>query len=109
MEMQLIDRNSIPNYKIWGMMTVGGLKQPAEMRIVMWDDLMQMPVITPESLVRHGSWNGEGDGYADGEIVLDVWYCSECGHCIDEGIDDTALLPKYCPNCGAKMDLDAEE
>lgn len=54
--------------------------------------------------VRHGMWIGEGDGYADGEIVMDVWYCSECDHCIDEGIDDEAVLPNYCPNCGAKMD-----
>lgn len=54
--------------------------------------------------VKHGRWVGEGDGYADGEIVLDVWYCSECNHCIDDGTDDPDLLPNYCPNCGAKMD-----
>ena len=52
---------------------------------------------------RCGVWVGEGDGYADGEIVLDVWYCSECNHCIDDGTDDPELLPKYCPECGAKM------
>ena len=54
--------------------------------------------------VVHGRWDGEGDGFADGEIVLDVWYCSECGHCIDDGTDDPCVLPNYCPNCGAKMD-----
>lgn len=59
--------------------------------------------------VRHGQWDGESDGYAetaDGEMapVVDVWYCSECGHCIDEGIDDETLLPNYCPHCGAHMD-----
>lgn len=59
--------------------------------------------------MRRGQWDGESDGYAEdenGEMVpvVDVWYCSECGHCIDEGIDDEALLPNYCPNCGAKMD-----
>ena len=54
--------------------------------------------------VKHGSWLGEGDGYADGELVYDVWYCSECNHCIDDGTDDPDLLPNYCPNCGAKMD-----
>ena len=54
--------------------------------------------------VRHGQWDGEGDGYADGEIVIDVWYCSECGYCIDDGTDDPNILPNYCPNCGAKMD-----
>lgn len=59
--------------------------------------------------VRHGRWDGEGDGYAeteDGEMALvyDVWNCSECGYTIDEGIDAPGLLPNYCPNCGAKMD-----
>ena len=53
--------------------------------------------------VRHGRWYGEGDGYADGEIVIDVWYCSECGYCIDDGTDDPNILPNYCPNCGAYM------
>ncbi|MGM9640580.1 MAG: hypothetical protein ACI3V3_04365 [Faecousia sp.] len=54
--------------------------------------------------VVHGQWDGEGDGYADGEIVLDVWYCSVCGYCIDDGTDDPHILPNYCPNCGARMD-----
>ena len=58
--------------------------------------------------VVHGQWEGEGDGYADGEIVLDVWYCSQCGYCIDDGTDNPDLLPKYCPGCGAKMDGAAE-
>lgn len=48
-------------------------------------------------------WIGEADGYADGELVYDVWYCSECNHCIDDGTDEVDLLPNYCPNCGAKM------
>lgn len=54
--------------------------------------------------VVYGQWDGEGDGYADGEIVLDVWHCSQCGYCIDDGTDNPDCLPKYCPNCGAKMD-----
>lgn len=58
--------------------------------------------------VVYGQWEGEGDGYADGEIVLDVWHCSQCGYCIDDGTDNPDCLPKYCPNCGAKMDGAAE-
>ena len=54
--------------------------------------------------VKHGEWTGEADGYADGKLVYDVWYCSECNYCIDNGTDDPELLPNYCPNCGAKMD-----
>ena len=53
--------------------------------------------------VQHGCWSGEGDGYADGELVFDVWHCSNCDHCIDDGTDDPERLPNYCPNCGAKM------
>ena len=54
--------------------------------------------------VRTGHWIGEGDGYADGEIVYDVWYCSECNYCIDDGTDDPEKLPRYCQGCGARMD-----
>ena len=52
---------------------------------------------------KEGEWVGEADGYADGELVYDVWYCSECNHCIDDGTDDADLLPNFCPNCGAHM------
>lgn len=54
--------------------------------------------------VVHGRWIGEADGYADGELVYDVWNCSKCDYCIDDGTDNPELLPNYCPNCGAKMD-----
>ena len=57
-----------------------------------------------DASVRHGCWIGEGDGYADGELVYDVWNCSECDYCIDDGTDDPELLPKYCPGCGALME-----
>ena len=60
-------------------------------------------IVDPESLRPKGRWVGEGDGYADGELVYDVWYCSECNHCIDDGTDDPKMLPNYCPNCGMKM------
>ena len=56
------------------------------------------------SIQKHGEWIGEADGYADGELVYDVWYCSECNHCIDDGTDSPDFLPNYCSNCGAKMD-----
>lgn len=52
----------------------------------------------------YGQWIGEGDGYADGAMVYDVWHCSVCDYCIDDGTDDPARLPKYCAGCGAKMD-----
>lgn len=54
--------------------------------------------------VVQGQWIGEGDGYADGVLVCDVWHCSVCDYTIDDGTDDPARLPKYCAGCGAKMD-----
>lgn len=67
------------------------------------DKLQKVPAANVAPVV-HGQWDAEGDGYADGEIVLDVWYCSKCGYCIDDGTDNPDCLPKYCPNCGARMD-----
>lgn len=26
-----------------------------------------------------GSWEGSADGYADGELIYDMWTCSKCG------------------------------
>ena len=51
--------------------------------------------------VKHGHYVGEGDGYANGELVYDTWKCSECG-CVFE---DEYEKPTYnfCPNCGADM------
>lgn len=69
------------------------------------DEMAKEPTIDP---AKHGLWIAEGDGYADGEMVYDVWYCSECNHCIDDGIDDPEKLPHYCPNCGAKMDANTD-
>ena len=50
---------------------------------------------------KTGEWVGEADGYADGELVYDVWYCSTCDYCIET--DEQDELPNYCPNCGTKM------
>ena len=68
-----------------------------------YDLIDKCPTIDPESLRPLGVWVGEADGYADGDLVYDVWYCSDCNYCIDDGTDDPDLLPNYCPNCGAKM------
>ena len=47
-------------------------------------------------------WIGEGDGYADGEMVYDVWHCSNCDYTVDEG-DNEPPQYNFCPNCGADM------
>lgn len=77
-----------------------GLREAAHM-------IEEAPAVEAAPVV-HGQWIGEADGYADGELVYDVWNCSKCDYCIDDGTDNPELLPNYCPNCGAKMDLEEE-
>lgn len=59
--------------------------------------------------VRHGRWEGHShsrycgtDDFGD-PIYKDgvVYYCSECRR-------KTVIKERYCPNCGAKMDLEDE-
>ena len=66
-------------------------------------EIDKIPTIDPESLRPTAQWDGEYDGYADGNPVYDVWSCSSCGYSIDDGTDDPELLPKFCPGCGARM------
>lgn len=40
----------------------------------------------------------EGDGYADGEMVYDSFYCPSCDHRMEE--DE---VKDYCPKCGQKI------
>ena len=37
-----------------------------------------------------------GDGYADGELVYDMWDCPGC----DTSYEIEGYEYKYCPNCG---------
>ena len=88
----------------------GACRSPAQNRLLdeIRNKIRRMPAADVAKVV-HGRWEGEGNGYADGEIVLDVWYCSQCGYCIDDGTDNPDCLPKHCPGCGAKMDGGTEK
>lgn len=55
-----------------------------------------------------GEWMGSADGYADGELVYDIWECSHCGYVIDDE-DDPDMLPQFCPKCCSIMTDDALE
>ena len=58
---------------------------------------------TREQVERmRGEWMGSADGYADGELVYDIWECSHCGYVIDEE-DDPDMLPQFCPKCCSIM------
>lgn len=42
----------------------------------------------------------EGDGYADGHLVYDIWVCPCCGKRYEVDYDEY----DFCPNCGQKID-----
>ena len=48
-----------------------------------------------------GEWIGEADGYADGELVYDTWYCGACGTYFEDWEEEPTW--NFCPNCGADM------
>ncbi|MCU6701917.1 hypothetical protein [Muriventricola aceti] len=50
--MRLIDLDSLPNYKLMGIMTFEGEKSPAELRIVLWEDIESMPIVDAVPVVR---------------------------------------------------------
>lgn len=54
--------------------------------------------------VAHAQWNKGKLKYTVVEYVKEVRYCSKCGCGIEAVLHDMLYLPKYCPECGAKMD-----
>ena len=44
--------------------------------------------------------NYEGDGYYNGEIVIETWICPNCEKDYEVDYDDY----DYCPNCGQHID-----
>lgn len=74
-------------------------------RYKMFENVIEKQPTVDAEPVRHGKFVGtEYDGYADGYPVYYEWKCSQCG-CVFEDEEPTY---KYCPNCGAKMDLEQE-
>lgn len=60
--------------------------------VVYIDDIKSIPAadVAP---VRHGRWKRRGKNLGE---------CSECGEVV-------AVRHRYCPNCGARMDVRMEE
>lgn len=52
--------------------------------------------------VKHGRWVHDGYDFPHG---CDWIHCSVCGK---RGINVPVDLTPYCPNCGAKMDLEGD-
>lgn len=60
------------------------------------------PTIDAEP-VRHGRWLPEAVSGYDGVNVVYARPCSECGY------EERRFVKRYCPNCGAKMDLEVQD
>jgi len=61
--------------------------------------------------VKHGKWIGEKHIILDTTSVYIKWKCSNCGVVAKRGlsyedINNYAPSYLYCPECGAKMDLE---
>ena len=50
--MRLIDVDALPNYKLIGTRAFGSERSPAELRIVLWEDIKSMPTISAVPVVR---------------------------------------------------------
>lgn len=57
-------------------------------------NILDMPTISPESLVKHGRW------------IHDINNLYGCSECLERETMSPKRLKPYCPNCGAKMDLE---
>ena len=91
----------------WNLCHYTPSREAAEAVISALDPLEIISALRPVSRERvekvwRGEWMGSGDGYADGELVYDIWECSHCSYVIDEE-DDPDMLPQFCPKCYAAM------
>lgn len=63
--------------------------------------LSHTPTIEAEP-VRHGRWVHDEQRIHNG---VDWWHCSEC----NSPATGVEIKYNFCPNCGAKMDLEGEK
>lgn len=50
--------------------------------------------------VKHGRWK-----YYENNGIIDTYICTNCQGKVEMAIDVDSSSFKYCPNCGARMDL----
>ena len=74
-------------------------------------NIVNAPTIEVEP-VKHGQWEKYDSGETWGSEEFTHWYkCSECdkdakGRVSEDEWYSYPILSDYCPNCGAKMDLE---
>lgn len=64
------------------------------------ESIARIPAADVRPVVK-AEWYGEADGYADGELVYDMWSCPVCGKRFEEWEEKPDW--NFCPNCGADM------
>ena len=67
------------------------------------NDVRNAPAVNAEP-VRRGKWIDRGDYITTAYGSLDLKVCSYCN--AEVTLDD---YDDYCPNCGAKMDLEVQD
>jgi hypothetical protein len=69
--------------------------------LAMW--IVEAPTVDAVPVV-HGRWINTGDSYEDEHCRYNYWECSACGN----QIAGRYGLHRYCPDCGAHMDLEGD-
>ena len=94
--------NTLANFKVY--ISGGGVTDKKA------NEALDFAIVTlvnlPSADRPQGEWIGEADGYADGELVYDTWYCSNCDYVVD---DDEPPTWNFCPNCGSRNRLRNED
>ena len=116
--MRLIDADALPRHK---QLEAMGNGQYEDVEIVYSSDIDNAPTIDPfkdksleqlmdecfnrgyQKAVRHGKWIRDG---------IDKWRCSLCGagnnYAYEWSVRGEKMQDNYCPNCGARMDMDGD-
>lgn len=88
----------------------GNIPLMPTVRIAIEHIIDDMPTIEAEP-VKHGRWiDGKVRHIKNGEL-RNMRECSECGalYFVYDEYNSKEDKPKYCPNCGAIMDKEADE
>lgn len=94
---EYIEREKVEN---WLLTESASLDTEVDREYVVERLRSEIPAADVRPVVK-AEWYGEADGYADGELVYDMWSCPICGKRFEEWEEKPDW--NYCPNCGADM------
>ena len=88
----------------------GACRSPAQNRLLdeIRNEIRRAPAADVAEVVN-AKWDKGNLKYTVVERVKETRYCSKCGCGIEAVLHDMLYLPKYCPECGAKMDGGVED